>query len=230
MRAGCGGCLLLLIILGAGVAGAAWIVWAAAEPPDSLPSPGSAADGQRAQQKIFDLIQRGGAARGATSSRVEDVTLTEAEINGLLARHLGGVRGVPLSGMAVRLVGDGTAEIYGRTQLRQALADEPGRVLVDYLPQSTLDRTFWIRMGGRVRLETEASRGRPRSLRLDVERLYLGRQRVPVALARFVLPGDTTGLLRWSLPEAVVGVTVDPGVAVIRAVGSPPRSGAGGRR
>ena len=219
----------MLVVLGAGAAGLAWVAWSAGEAPESMPSPGSPADGQRAQQKIFDLVQRGSASRAATS-RLDDITLSEAEVNALLARHLGDVRGVPMSGLRVRLVGDGVAELYGQTRLRLVLAENPGALLADFLPASALDRTMWVRMGGRVRLETEATRGRPRSLRLDVERLYLGRQRVPASLARLVLPGEAGGLLRWSLPEAVVAVTVDPGVAIIRAAGSPPRSGAGGRK
>jgi hypothetical protein len=205
------------------------MVRSASEPPEALPARGSAADGQRAQQRIFELIQRG-TAPGAGTSRIEEIVLREAEINAFLARHLGGVRGVPLSAMSVRLVGDGEAEVYGQTRLRGVLGDGVGHLVADYLPAGMLDRSLWVRMRGRVLLETEATRGRPRSLRLDVERVYLGRQRMPAALARAVLPADAAGLLRWSVPEAVLAVTVDPGVAVIRASGSPPRSGAGGRR
>src|SRR5262245_49390683 len=91
MKLGCSGCLGGLVFLAVAALAVGGVVGAGtrmlAGPTDPLPIT-TAADGTRAQQKIFDIARR---PRGG------QVTLTEAEINALLARHLVEARGVRLS-------------------------------------------------------------------------------------------------------------------------------------
>jgi hypothetical protein len=210
MKAGCSGCLGGLVLLGVaalvigGILGAGTRMLAA--PGDALPAT-TAADGTRAQQKIFDLVRR---------PREGPVTLSEAEINALLTRHLVEARGVRLSKLGARLVGDDRVQLFGQLPARQLL-DEAGLGAVStVLPAGWVERPLWVNVGARVSVES----GRGRQLRLDVEDFALGRQRLPSRLLRLVLDPAAIGLLRWPLPEHVERVSVEPGRVVIRSASS----------
>src|ERR1051325_4940605 len=134
--------------------------------PDFAGGPVTAADGLRAQQKIFDVIRRAG------SGRPHNVTLSERELNAFLGRHLSETADLPLRHLAVRLPSDAHAEIAGQLPLRQILGVAPFSALTGVLPAAWLEREVWLGIRARVTLERgEAARER-RYLRLDVERFW----------------------------------------------------------
>jgi hypothetical protein len=173
-------------------------------PAAAVLPPTSAADGSRAQQKIFEVAR--------ASRLTQPVTLTEAEVNALLSRHLVEARGVRLNALGVHLLGDDTIELTGQAPLRQLL-DEVGLGSVSgVLPARWLERLVWVDVGARVRVVS----GVRRQLALDVEHFAVGRQRLPASALRLLLDPAAIGLLRWPLPEHVQGVSIEPGRVVIR--------------
>ena len=208
-RAGCSGCLSRVVVLalvalaiGGGVAAG---VRMAAKPEAAALPPTTAADGTRAQQKIFDLARR--------SRLSQPVILTEAEVNALLARHLVAARGVRLNGLGARLVGDDRIELTGQASLRQLLEEAGILAVASVLPEGWLERPVWVQVGARARVNG----GPRRQLRLEVEDFAVGRQRLPASALRLLLDPAAIGLLRWPLPEHIGSVSVEPGRVVIRS-------------
>jgi len=185
--------------------------------PNMVARPGTADDGLRGQQRIFE-IARGGLGRGKGRSR--QVVLSEPELNGFLSRHLAEAAKIPVKDGAVRLVGDGLVEFKGQLPLRHVLAAVPLVPIVDFLPIPWLERPVWLHLEARASLEVGAARGQRRYLRLDVERFALGRQPLPQALLRLLLGPATSSLLRWRMPEAVEAITIEPGIVVIKTAAS----------
>jgi len=212
MKAGCSGCLagvvvLALVALGLGGAVGAGLRMVSKPEAATLPAT-TAADGVRAQQKIFDLARR--------SRLSQPVILTEAEVNALLARHLVEARGVRLNTLGVRLVGGDRVELTGQTPLHQLLDEAGISAIGRILPARWLERPLWVEVGARARVNG----GPRRQLRLDVEDFAVGRQRLPVSALRLLLDPAAIGLLRWPLPEHVGSVSVEPGRVVIRSASS----------
>ena len=219
MRLGCPGCLTLLVLVAALVGGVWVAVRTLQEPPLAIPE-ASAADGVRAQQKIFGL------ARGKTGQ----VILTEREVNAFLTRHLVGAGDLPLTGIAVRLRGDGLVELKGRLPLRRVVGAPPLSSLAGLVPAGWLERPMWLQVGARPRVEPPAARGGRRQLYLDVERFAVGRQPLPTVLLRLLLDPVALRALAWPLPDGVGSVTIETGRAVIRPASRHSRSGPGDRR
>jgi hypothetical protein len=208
MKTGCAGCLHILVglALTAVLLGAAIGVTARAlARPDAPPSaPALHSDGVRAQHKLVQLFR--------AEHRPAAVSLSEAEINALLARHVMQARGIHLGTAHARLVGDDRIELTTRMPLRELLDNAGGAVGTRLLPASWQERPVWMRVRARVTVE---ARG-PRQLRGDVEAFALGRQRLPVVLMRLVMDPAIVGLLRWPLPAEVTAVTIEPGRVVIK--------------
>jgi hypothetical protein len=207
MRLGCA--LLVGALIGAFglAAGSAWIGPRLFQEPEIAAAPGTAEDGLRCQQKIFE-IARGGklAKRGPT----RPVALSEPELNAFLSRHLVEAARIPLGSASVRLVGDGVVELKGQIRLRRALA------IPDLLSMRWLEQPVWVHLGARASLEVDAARNQRRYLRLDIERFALGRQQIPRVLARLVVSSAILNQLRWRLPDTVEAITVEPRTIVIR--------------
>lgn len=208
---GCSGCLVgvaslgivALVVGGAVGAGTRMLSKPAAA---SLPAT-TAADGARAQQKIFAI---------ARATRLEQpVTLSEAEINALLSRHLVEARGVRLNTVGVRLVGGDRVELTGQAPLRQLLDEAGLGSAVSVLPARWAEHPMWIHVGAHTRV----SAGPRRQLSLDVENFAVGRQRLPASALRLLLDPAAVGLLRWPLPEHVHDLTIEPGRIIIRGAG-----------
>jgi hypothetical protein len=205
---GCSGCLVTLVSVGlialalGGVVGAG--VRMLRTPPSAAPPATTAADGSRAQQKLFEVAR---ARRLA-----QPITLSEAEVNALLSRHLVEARGVRLSGLSIRLIGDDRIELRGQAPLRQILEDAGLAAATGVLPGSWLARPVWIHVGAHVRVNP----GVRRQLSLDVEDFAVGRQRLPASTLRLLLDPAAVGLLRWPLPEHVERVGIEPGRVVIQ--------------
>ena len=93
----------------------------------------------------------------------------------------------------------------------------PLRQLVSLpIPTSWLDRGIWLTIRARVTLEgNEEARDR-RHLRLDVERFWIGRLRVPELMLRVLLDPTALRLLRWPTPESIDGLRIEPGRIIIQ--------------
>jgi hypothetical protein len=211
MRLGCPGCLgavvalALIAVLVGGTVGAA--VRMLARTDVSAPVT-TAADGSRAQRKLFDLARRARAG--------ESVVFTEAEINALLARHLVEARGIRLSSPSVRLIGGDRFVLHVQTPLRQLLDEASLGAMADLLPKRWQERPVWLRVGARIRVEE----GARRQLRISVDEFTVGRQRLPAPALRLLLDPAAVGLLQWTLPEHVEHVGIEPDRVVIQTAAS----------
>jgi hypothetical protein len=207
MRLGCTGCLGTLVglaLVSLLIGGVAAVGLRMLALPDAPPPATSPADGSRAQQKLFGLGRQD--RRGAT------VTLTEAELNALLDRHLVEAGGTRLSGLNATLVGDDRVDLRARTSLERMLGEVGLAPVAGVLPGRWRSRPVQLRVRGHVSVEDTASR----HLRLDVEALTVGRQPVPAPALRLLIDPAAVGLLRWRLPDHVERVAIEPGRIVIR--------------
>ena len=207
MRVGCSGCFgviisagLMSLLLGGAVVGVTRML----EAPDLSPTTSTPGDGTRAQQKLFDVAR--GARKGST------VTLSEAEVNALLTRHLVQARGVRLAAPNARLIGDDRFVLNAQSPVRHLLEEVSLGALAEILPARWQARPIWVHVGGRVRMAD----GRRRQLRTDVDEFAIGRQPLPARLLRLLLDPASVGLLEWPLPDHVERVAIEPGRVVIR--------------
>jgi len=207
MRLGCA--LLIATLVGACglVAGSAWIGPRLFQEPEFVGVAGTAEDGIRCQQKMFEIARGGRLPRGGP---IRPIAISEPELNAFLSRHLVEAARIPLGSTYVRLVGDGVVELKGQIPLRRALA------IPELLTFRWLEQPVWVHLGARASLEVDAARKQRRYLRLDVERFALGRQQIPGVLARLVVSSAILNQLRWRLPDTVEAITVEPRVIVIR--------------
>jgi hypothetical protein len=210
LRLGCLGCLTALVLTSI-AAGTVWGVFQMMRPAEIVGAPTAPADGFRAQQKIFDVIRRGAEDRPRT------VSLTERELNAFLNRHLGDSPDLPLRNLAVRLPSDGHAEIAGQLPLRQLLALPPVSALTGIIPAIWLERDVWLSIRARVTLDDTGGIRQARRLRLDVERFWVGRLRLPELMLRVLLDPAALRLLRSPIAETIDGLRVEPGRLVIQS-------------
>ena len=208
MKLGCAGCLSTLV----GLALVTLVVVATVGAgfrllgqPAVAPAVTTAADGSRAQQKLFELTRR----RRASP---ETVIITEPELNALLARHLVEARGVQLGAPSARLLGADRVEVMGSRPLGRILEEMSVGSAASMLPTSWMERPIWLRVGAHIRVEERP----PRHLRLEVDTLVVGRQRVPALALRLLMDPAGVGLLRWPLPSHIESVTIELGRAIIR--------------
>jgi hypothetical protein len=180
-------------------------------PAGIVGAPTAPADGFRAQQKIFDVV------RGGAGGRPRSVSLTERELNAFLSRHLGESPDLPLRNLTVRLPSDGHAEIAGQLPLGQLLALPPASALTGIIPTIWLERGVWLAIRARVTVDSTGGISQPRRLRLDVERFWLGRLRVPELMLRVLLDPAALRLLRSPIPETIDGLRIEPGRLVIQS-------------
>jgi hypothetical protein len=207
MRLGCA--LLIGVLIGACglAAGSAWVGPRLFQEPRIAAAAGTAEDGVRCQQKIFEIAMGGRLGKGGP---LRPITLSEPELNAFLSRHLVEAARIPLSSASVRLVGDGLVELKGQMPLRRALA------IPELLSVGWLEKPIWVHLGARASLEMDAARKPRRYLRLDIERFSLGRQPIPGVLARLVVSSAIVNQLRWRLPDTVEAITVEPRMLLIR--------------
>lgn len=212
MRLGCLGCLTVLIVT-ALVAGSAWLGFRMLQEPTFPALPTTAADGVRAQQKIFEVVRRG-AGRSRTNG--EPVVLSERELNAFLSRHLAEAADLPLGDVGLRLAAGGTAEFKGRLPLRRLLTEPPLSALAVAVPTAWLERSVWLRLGARARIEPGTTLAQRRYLRLEVVEFAVGRQWLPTPFVRLLLDPATLRVLRWPVPDGVEAITIEKGRVVIR--------------
>lgn len=212
MRLGCLGCLTLLVILSL-VGSTAWIVIRTLQEPEVPIASTTAADGVRAQQKIFEVVRRG-AHRG--DKNAEPVVLSERELSAFLSRHLSEIAELPFTDIGLRLPGGGIAEFRARLELRHLMTEPPLPALARALPASWLQRRIWLDVRVRARLEPGVARRERRYLRLGVTEFVVGRQRLPTMLLRLLLHPAVLRMLRWPVSEGIEAVTIEAGRVVIR--------------
>lgn len=210
MKTGCGCGCLTVMLLGLLVVGLFWFSSGIFDRPTIQHEVGGTAEGRRAQQKLFDLASGGGNRRGEPRT----ITLSEGEINALLTRHLSGDR-LPLADSGIRLVGDGVVEITGRLPLHALFGDSLSAA-IRLLPERWTEQPVWLRHRGHVRLETGGARGDRRTVRLDVESLWVGSQRLPAAVLGVLPEGPARRATRWPVPDSVDSITVEPSRLTIR--------------
>lgn len=218
MRLGCTGCFTLLLVLGLVAGGVSFGVSAikgAFEAPEVRSEASSHEDGLRAQQKIFALVAHGG--RQAHRGSHEPIVLSASEISAFLSRHLADVAEVGITDVTARLPGDGVVEFAGRVPLRALLRETMVARGAEFLASRWLDQRVWLRLRARPRVDPSASRPDRRYLRLDVERFWLGRQRLPTVTLWLLLAPATVRVFQWPLPDAVHTISVETGQVVIRS-------------
>jgi hypothetical protein len=165
-------------------------------------------EGVSAQRKLLDLTR--------AKRRAGTVTLTEGEVNALLARHLVQARGMRLATPSARLLGDDRFVFSGQCPLRQLLEEISLSAVADVLPESWQRRPVWVHIGARLHLDRV-----PRNqLRTDVEEFAVGRQRLPAPLVRLLVDPASLGVLRWPLPDYIEQITVERGRVVVRSAAS----------
>lgn len=206
MRLGCG-CLIGVILIVVLVGGAGWFCYQTLQDPRLPAITTTAADSQRAQEKIYSIVSRSG-------PRGRPVELSEPEVNAFLARNLVDVADLPLTELRVDLSQPERARIAGRTTLGALLTEPPLSAIRDVIPSSWQGRTVWLQLAATPRVEK--SDGRRRYLRLVVEEFAVGRQRLPALLVRLLLEPGTVRLLRWPLPDTIEDVRIDRGRVVVR--------------
>jgi hypothetical protein len=206
MRLGCG-CLIGVILIVVLVGGAGWVTYQALQEPALPRITTTAADSQRAQEKIYSIVARSG-------PRGRPVALSEPEVNAFLDRNLVEAADVPLSELRVDLSQPERLRIAGRTTLGALLTEPPLSAVRDVVPSSWLTRTVWLQLAATPRIEK--TNGRRRYLRLDVREFAVGRQRLPALPVRLMLEPGTVRLLRWPVPETIEEIRIEPGRVVVR--------------
>jgi hypothetical protein len=210
MRSGCvlvaGAALALLGLAGASL----WVAYRLLQEPDITAAVGTSEDGIRGQQKIFDIARGESGRRGG---RPHQIVMSEAELNRFLSKHLIEVARIPVTFRALRLAGDGVVEFKGLIPLRDLLSDS---LVANFMPASWLNRQVWLYLNARASLEVATARSQRRYLRLDVQRLAIGRQPLPGILLRLLSSPGLQGLLRWRVPETVESITIEPGSVAVK--------------
>lgn len=211
MKFGCMGCFALLFIVAVVLVGGAVALYYAGSVFDMPPIPvveKTPSDGYRAQQKLFEL------AEWDSKRSAVPVVLTERELNAFLARHLEESEGLPFSPIFVRLL-PGMIEVKGRTTLVNLFQGFPFPLLAEYLPPSALDRPVWVTVRGTIQVQKRRSRTERSYGQLVVSEFSLGNQDLGSWVLSWMLGGKRESLLRWQLPPAVDGITIEQGRVVI---------------
>ncbi len=196
----------------------AWVVWLTTgilAVPD-LPEV-RIGDEARALQKLAQITRAG---RGRPRQPGETVSLTEAELNALLARRLAELAELPLSRVQLRLPGGGRAEIAGQVPLAAMLSERPVSRLTSLVPAGWQRTPIWLRFRLQASLDPK-DEGRRRYLRLDIERFWVGQRRLPSVLPRLMLSPATLSVLHLRLPDSVREVVIEVGRIDVTTGASP---------
>lgn len=212
MRLGCGGCLTSLVLLSllATGGGALWGASRALEDPAIPVVRVTAEDATRAQQKLFRLLR---------GSAKEPVVLSEAELTAFVSRSVD-QRDLPFEDPLILLHEGDVLKIVGRMPLAHLLAESPLSILAALLPARWSTRAVWLQIATRAEFEREPRR----QLRLDIRRVTVGRQRLPVAALLLLLEPARLRFVRMTLPETVADVRIEAGRAVIQPTSSRERT------
>lgn len=207
MRLGCGGCLTLVIFgLLATIGTSVWGTSRVLQNPAVTPVRATAEDAARAQQKLFRLVR---------GSATEPVVVSEAEVNAFVSRNVERSE-MPFDQPVIFLRDGDVVEIVGQVPVGRLLADSPLGAMAGLLPERWSARPVWLQVAAHARLER---RPRPQ-LRLDVRRLALGQQRLPVLALRLLFEPARLRFVRLTVPDTVAEVRIQSGRVVIRPTSS----------
>ena len=159
-------------------------------------------DGYSAQQKLFEVASR----QSGRSSRRDPITITEAEANAFLSRHLE-QSGLPLSPIVVRFV-KGEVLAQGQTAFRNLLKGPPFAQIAPYLSTKRLDEPVWVTVRGQIKIK---GTGNSRHGSVDVTEFALGKQSLGSILLLLLMGPSGGGLLEWPVPAVVDQVRVGEG-------------------
>ena len=192
----------LLISVGAG----AWGMARALQDPGDVTVASTAEDAARAQQKLFRLVR--GAAR-------ESVVLSEAEVNAFVSRNVD-PRDLPFARPTIFLRAHDVVELAGRLPVGRLLSESPVALITNLLPSAWLARQVSLRLAAHAEFEVEPRR----QLRLDVQEVILGQQRLPTFTLRLLFEPASLRFVRIVLPDTVADVRIESGRAVIQPTSS----------
>lgn len=212
MRVGCLGCfglIAILTLIGATVAGYAFVSGNVFDVPDVKAPPVSRADGFAAQQKLFEIARQAG-----RSPRQEPIVLTEREMNSFLAFHLAEPR-IPLDPVILRFT-RGYFEIQGRTPIRNLVQSTPFAQILPYLPTAKVDTPVWVTVRGTAAVEPVSPGSQRIVARLKLTEFQLGKQALAPALLTFLLGDTASRLTEISVPSSIDSIQIEDGRVIIR--------------
>ena len=212
MKVGCFGCfvlvvggLTLLVLAGSAVFLSSNIFGTPEVPPVAF----SKSDGYSAQQKLYEIVQR----QARRSSRKDPISLTEAEANAFLSRHLD-EGAVPLSPIVVRFKADEFV-VQGQTAARNLVQNPPFSWVLPYLPGRYLDRPIWVSVEGRITI-AGSGESTGRSADVSLNDFALGRQPISPFFLYALMGPSGGGLFHFRVPGVVESIDVQGGRLVIR--------------
>jgi len=211
VKIGCFGCFVLVV---AGLAllmvagGALFLSTNIFGTPNVSPVAFSRSDGYSAQQKLYEIVQR----QARSSTRQDAVSLSEAEANAFLARHLA-EGSIPLSPIVVRFPSDEFL-VQGQTAVRNVIKNPLFTSLLPYLPQKYLDRPVWVTLQGRIAVTGRGAS--ERTADVSVTEFALGRQPLGSFFLYALMGPSGAGLFRFHVPAVIEGIDIQRGRAVIR--------------
>lgn len=188
--------LLALALVTAGLVAVLAARLLSAPPAAGLPAPGPGA-GARFQGALAQLLLR----QAGLSSGRDPLVVTADEVNGFLSTHFQ-AHHLGVDRVAVRLAA-GRLEIAARSSLGR-LATRAGVPAAGLVPDAALAVPVWLVLEGRIRLEG----GRAA---VEVDRLWIGRQRVPPWLFWRVLGTSPSEALSWRAPRVLERIDIEPG-------------------
>jgi len=209
MKMGCFGCLalivliLVIVVVGLGVIFLSTNIFTA---PELRPVAFTKNDGYSAQQKLFEV----GLRQSGRSNRKDPITITEAEANAFLSRHLE-KSGLLLSPIAVRFT-KGEILVQGQTTFRNLLKGPPFAQIAPYLPTAKLNEPVWVTLQGRIKVD---GTGASRHGTVEIREFALGKQQLSAILLTMLMGPSGGGLLEWPMPAVVEDVLVGEGQLTI---------------
>jgi hypothetical protein len=207
VRLGCGGCLTFVIFgLLATIGTSVWGTSRVLQNPAVTPVRTTAEDAARAQQKLFRLVR---------GSATDPVVVSESEINAFVSRNVDRSE-LPFDQPVIFLRDGDVVEIAGQVPVGRLIADSPLGAMGGLLPERWSAHPVWLQVAAHARLER---RPRPQ-LRLDVRRLSLGQQRLPVLTLRLLFEPARLRFVRLTVPDTVAEVRIQSGRIVIRPTSS----------
>lgn len=143
------------------------------------------------------------------------MVLSEAELTAFVSRNLD-PRDWPFEHSSIVLRSGGTVEVIGTIPVRRLAAESPFAFAASILPAAWQMRPITLDVVAHAVVERQPSN----RLRLDVQQLRVGRQRVPTVALRLLLEPATLRFVRLPLPDTVQDIQVENGRAVIRPTSS----------
>jgi hypothetical protein len=145
--------------------------------------------------------------------------LSVAERNAFVSRNIDH-NDMPLDQPVVFLRDGDIVEIVGQVPLRRLVGDSPVGIVAGMLPDRWGAWPVSVDISARAQLERRTRT----QLRLVVERVTLGRQRLPALALRLLFDPARLRFVRMTLPDTVADIRIQSGRVVIRTTSSRERT------